>query len=80
MFSSSAKSLPVRGLLLSMLLMADTKAIILKIKVNMLRATVPMMKPSAEASMVLPNPRGLVVFEVVGVVSMIFNDYSCCQM
>ena len=38
----------------------------------MLSAAAAMMKPTAEASIVLPNPNGLGSFFVVGVVSIVF--------
>ena len=54
----------------------------LRRKVMRLRATVPMMKPTAEANMVFPNPMGWVLFFWVGVVSMMIIAYlyRCLKM
>ena len=60
--SSTAKLDPIRGFFSSMLLMAETSAIMAKINEMRLSTTEPIIKPTADASIVFPKPMGLVSF------------------
>ena len=73
MLSSTAMLEPTMGVeLFDAPLISDIIIIIMKMNEIMLSAAAAMMKPTAEASIVLPNPNGLGSFFVVGVVSIVF--------